>query len=89
MPRKAMIMTSGLTRGSVPAIIPPWPTQALGLWTNAYRYVALVLAVARERRELAALDDRMLKDIGMSRSLVEREVVRRVLDVPEHRLGGF
>ena len=29
---------------------------------------------ARERRILAALDDRMLKDIGVSRGLVQEEI---------------
>lgn len=81
-----MIMTSGVTRGSLPAMNPPWPTQGLGLWNKAYRYFKAALAISRERRELASLDDRMLKDIGLSRSLAEREVSRDFLDVPEHRI---
>ncbi len=42
--------------------------------------------VRRERRELAALEDRMLKDIGLSRSLASLEAGRDVLDLPEARL---
>lgn len=79
-------MTSGVTGGSVPTINPPWPTQASGLWTKAFLYFTAAVAVARERRELAALDDRMLKDIGLSRSVAEREVSRDFLDLPEHRV---
>lgn len=79
-------MTSGVTRGSVPAINPPWPTQGSGLWTKVLRHFVAAVAVSRERRELAALDDRMLKDIGLSRSVAEREISRDFLDVPEHRV---
>jgi len=79
-------MKSGVTRGSVPAINPPWPTQGSALWTKAFRFFKVAVVVARERRELAALDDRMLKDIGLSRSVAEREVARDFLDVPEHRM---
>jgi uncharacterized protein YjiS (DUF1127 family) len=82
-----MIMTSGVTRGSVPSINPPWPTQGKGLWTKAFRHFVAAVAVARERRELASLDDRMLKDIGLSRSVAEREIARDFLDIPEHRIG--
>jgi len=79
-------MKSGVTRGSVPAINPPWPTQGSALWTKAFRFFKTAVVVARERRDLAALDDRLLKDIGLSRSLAEREVARDFLDVPEYRV---
>jgi uncharacterized protein YjiS (DUF1127 family) len=36
--------------------------------------------LARQRRALAQLDDRMLKDIGLSRADVAREVGRRFWD---------
>ena len=41
--------------------------------------------VARERRQLAELDDRMLKDIGLGRSVAFREADRSFFDLPEHR----
>ncbi|MEZ5817281.1 MAG: DUF1127 domain-containing protein [Hyphomicrobiaceae bacterium] len=81
-----MIMTSGMTRGSVPAISPPWPAQTVSPWLKARRFLQAALSVAGERRRLAALDDRMLKDIGLSRSLAEREVARDFFDVPGHRI---
>jgi len=80
-------MMSGTTRGAVPAINPSWPTEAAGLWTKAIGYFRVAFAVARERRELASLDDRMLKDIGLSRSVAEREIVRKFFDLPDRRIG--
>jgi uncharacterized protein YjiS (DUF1127 family) len=37
----------------------------------------------RQRRALRALDDRMLRDIGLSRADVEREATRPFWDLPE------
>lgn len=48
----------------------------------------LTLQISRERRQLAALDDRLLKDIGLSRSLAHREVERSILDLPIGRDKG-
>jgi uncharacterized protein YjiS (DUF1127 family) len=53
---------------------------------RAFRVVDLALKVRRERRELAALDDRMLADIGLSRSLVHEESARDLLDLPPERI---
>lgn len=53
---------------------------------GALRFAALFLSaldVARQRRRLLALDERMLKDIGLSRSDAEREARRGFWDIPQ------
>jgi uncharacterized protein YjiS (DUF1127 family) len=44
-----------------------------------------VLQVRRERRMLAGLSDGMLKDLGLTRSDVDRETGRALWDVPAER----
>lgn len=44
--------------------------------------VSFALRVRRERRSLQALDDATLKDIGLSRSDVQREAMRGIFDLP-------
>ena len=46
------------------------------------RQIGRMFDVARERRQLAELDDRMLKDIGLSRSVAFREFDRSFVDLP-------
>jgi uncharacterized protein YjiS (DUF1127 family) len=46
----------------------------------------LALEVRRERRMLLSLDDRALKDIGLSRSAVWGEACRSLWEIPHHRL---
>lgn len=52
-----------------------WTVQALGL-ALACGLTALVLwqERARERRRLATLDERLLRDVGLSRADIEQEI---------------
>lgn len=79
-------MAPDISRGSVPAIEPRLAAPAAGTWARMQRLLKLALVVAGERRQLAALDDRMLKDIGLSRSTAAREVAREFLDLPIGRI---
>jgi uncharacterized protein YjiS (DUF1127 family) len=47
------------------------------------RFLADIVRVRAERRSLMALDDRMLKDIGLSRGQAENEAGRSIFDVPQ------
>jgi uncharacterized protein YjiS (DUF1127 family) len=40
-----------------------------------------MLAVSRQRRQLLTLDDRTLRDIGLSHADVHREAARRFWDI--------
>ena len=42
------------------------------------------LEVARQRQQLRELDDRALKDIGISRAEANREALRGFWDLPDH-----
>jgi len=53
---------------------------------HAILALELALQVRRERQMLASLNDRALKDIGLSRGDVHAEGVRSFWDVPVHRL---
>jgi len=48
--------------------------------------VAVAIRVRGERRALAALDERSLKDIGYTQSAAWAEAQRRLWDVPAERL---
>jgi uncharacterized protein YjiS (DUF1127 family) len=43
-----------------------------------------LLSLYRQRRTLAALDDRALDDIGLNRDAAQAEAKRPVWDVPSH-----
>lgn len=53
------------------------------------RFVVLALRVRFERRQLAALDDARLADIGYTRAEAARESARGFLDIPEHRKSAI
>lgn len=56
--------------------------EAIAAWRPLARLDAM-LATSRIRRELRDLDDRMLKDIGVSRIDLEREIRRPFWDIDE------
>ncbi|MGJ3261478.1 MAG: DUF1127 domain-containing protein [Rhodospirillales bacterium] len=56
-----------------------------GATARALRYLVLALRIRAERRQLAALDDAALADIGVTRAEADREAERPFLDIPEHR----
>jgi uncharacterized protein YjiS (DUF1127 family) len=82
-------MAPGYSRGSVSAGRPALEDVAASFVTRAARWVVAAFAVARERHQLGDLDDRMLKDIGITRRMAERESARDLLDVPTHRIGHY
>lgn len=53
---------------------------ATGLWTTILRMIAL----RRQRRQLAELDAHLLDDIGVSRDEALTEAARPVWDAPAH-----
>lgn len=79
-------MTSRPSVGSVPSIPLATRSPLVRSWRSFVAFTEAALKVAAERRQLAELDDRLLKDIGLSRSQIERETTRDFLDVPEHRI---
>lgn len=44
-------------------------------------------ALAAQRRQLASLDDALLRDIGLTRAEARREAARAPWDVPRHWLS--
>jgi uncharacterized protein YjiS (DUF1127 family) len=47
--------------------------RALGLGVRLLRALPALIESARDRRLLARLDDRMLRDVGLDRGTVERD----------------
>lgn len=62
---------------SGPNFITPSRDQALGFVTRLSDVFMTWLDRSRQRQHLAELDERMLRDIGLSRGEVETEVTRR------------
>ena len=53
-------------------------------WLHFAHHFLTCLDVARQRRQLLALDERTLKDVGISRIDALREANRNFWDIPEH-----
>ena len=52
---------------------------------RAFGWIETAFQVNRERRDLARLDDRMLKDIGLDQGRAWREWSRDFTDLPKDR----
>jgi uncharacterized protein YjiS (DUF1127 family) len=82
-----MSMETIYTRG-------PYLTQldgvlALGQYLTRFaQHFLASLAVTRQRRQLLSLDERSLKDIGISRTDAVTEANRDFWDVPEAQKSG-
>jgi uncharacterized protein YjiS (DUF1127 family) len=74
---------STMMNGSVSAINGTTVPERQG---NVFDRVWLALKVWQERHDLAALDDRTLQDLGLSRADVEHEIGRSALDLPADRI---
>ena len=48
------------------------------------RKLHLLVALRRDRRRLAVLDDHLLRDIGITREAALREAERKVWDAPDY-----
>ena len=63
------------------------PTDGARTWARKLvhfaHYFGACLEVARQRRQLFTLDERALKDMGISRADAHREAKRDFWDIPE------
>ena len=83
-----MIMhpTSKIIDNRFPALsAPPYYVRrrANQKWQRVAHYFLTYLDVARQRRHLRALDERSLKDVGISRTDAFNEANRYFWDIPE------
>jgi len=68
-------------------LAPGWGGVRRHVW-QAVSAVEVALRVRGERRALAGLDERSLKDIGYTQSAAWAEAQRRFWDVPAERRRG-
>ncbi len=83
-----LLSTSEVLGDYVPALSAPrsyFRRMTYQTWLRVARYFLTCLDVARQRRQLLALDDRALKDIGISRTDALREANGFFWDIPEHQ----
>lgn len=68
-------------------IVAPTPAsevrQSKSKKLGAARYFLNCLYIARQRKDLLEFDDRLLKDIGVSRIAARREASRSFWDIPQ------
>lgn len=70
-----------------PPLTLPTGTSLLALWRGGAARLSGLPALHRQRRALAALDDRLLADIGVTRAQVEAELDAPIWDAPRHWRG--
>jgi uncharacterized protein YjiS (DUF1127 family) len=71
----------------IPTVVPPAAAPRRPGVTELLIRVLFWRDTARQRGDLRRLDDRMLRDIGLSRADVEREAMRPFWDLPTHLRG--
>ena len=71
-----------MTRTDIFAALPRGPR----LLSRAFRALGLARTLRRERARLTALDEHLLRDIGLSRDEALSEAQRPAWDVPAHWL---
>ncbi len=84
----SLLPASDVIDDHVPALSEPQSTlrrTAYQRWRRVAHYFLTCLDVARQRRELLALDERALKDIGISRIDALREANASFWDIPEQQ----
>ena len=69
-------MTTRVLNGSLPSYSPPDDDSHLGWFWRALDWIGAAHERARQRAVLAGLDDRMLRDIGLSRTQALAEARR-------------
>ena len=69
------------TTQNTTCVSPSRPRRGLGSLLAA---IPRALAMRQQRNRLAALDARMLKDIGVTPRMAEDEAARPVWDAPQH-----
>ena len=69
------------TTQNTTCVSPSRPRRGLGSLLAA---IPRALALRQQRNRLAALDARMLKDIGVTPRMAEDEAARPVWDVPQY-----
>lgn len=63
-----------------------WLVQTVRRLVEVVSRLQLLDDIRRERRMLATLDDRMLRDLGIDQATADHESSRRWWDVPANRL---
>ncbi len=76
---------SGLSGALSAAIEPVRAAVEAAIALHPLKWLDQMLTTARMRRDLRDLDERMLKDIGVSRLDIEREIRRPFWDVDGER----